>query len=480
MMWDKKSMCQIIVFLVVYTVVLLNVIHLFDFNYYLRLKSSMKHVTTWSHVPTKGQLKSKLRNTNDAFRRGINFSEEIGYIGMNTSNLSSTTRNTWQLSNFSESTKRKHGDITSNRLTTDERIFKIVPFGLRHGMLVKQSRAVDFQKCHYYKNCEITMQNLQGNNYLEADAILFQGGRIPKKIPRHRDEKQVFIFTSIESPEYLAFTSLKNNRYNYYFNWTMTYRVDSSIPYLYGSVVPKSFRFENMKPWSINTFLDMHKNSTYIDDIYNNPVDISGKNYSFIFNQKEKSALWLVSHCTTSSKREKYIKEMQKYMEIDVVGLCNKNGTVQCPKQTKGSCEDFLTRQYKFYLSFENSICNDYITEKAFNWFTRDIVIVVRGARNYSKHLPTGTYVDSNDFETPKDMALFLNRLGSNKTEYTRILKRKDRFKVIDMGQHSQLSYCNLCYKLNNLNHNKDVIPDIHQWWTNQMCVNGKQLKDLN
>ena len=30
-------------------------------------------------------------------------------------------------------------------------------------------------------------------------------------------------------------------------------------------------------------------------------------------------------------------------------------------------CFDLVNKEYRFYLSLENDICNDYITEKAFN-----------------------------------------------------------------------------------------------------------------
>ena len=30
-------------------------------------------------------------------------------------------------------------------------------------------------------------------------------------------------------------------------------------------------------------------------------------------------------------------------------------------------CFDLVAREYKFYLAFENDICNDYVTEKAYN-----------------------------------------------------------------------------------------------------------------
>ena len=33
-------------------------------------------------------------------------------------------------------------------------------------------------------------------------------------------------------------------------------------------------------------------------------------------------AVWFVSHCHTSSQREKYVTELQKYIDVDVFGYC--------------------------------------------------------------------------------------------------------------------------------------------------------------
>lgn len=61
--------------------------------------------------------------------------------------------------------------------------------------------------------------------------------------------------------------------------------------------------------------------------------------------------------------REFYVKELQRHIPVDVFGLC---GDLRCGKNHMDvECySDVLQPNYKFYLSFENNLCQDYITEK--------------------------------------------------------------------------------------------------------------------
>ena len=58
--------------------------------------------------------------------------------------------------------------------------------------------------------------------------------------------------------------------------------------------------------------------------------------------------------------REDYVHSMQDFMSVDIFGLCG--NTTGCPHGT--DCLTTLSREYKFYLAFENSICEDYVSEK--------------------------------------------------------------------------------------------------------------------
>ena len=52
----------------------------------------------------------------------------------------------------------------------------------------------------------------------------------------------------------------------------------------------------------------------------------------------------------------------------------------------------------KFYLSLENALCNDYVTEKFFHHFRQDTVLIVRGGANYDRLLPSDSFIDASKF----------------------------------------------------------------------------------
>ena len=70
---------------------------------------------------------------------------------------------------------------------------------------------------------------------------------------------------------------------------------------------------------------------------------------------------------------------MKKYkgLQIDVLGKCGgRNQNSKIPNRAIGweAAYQILAKQYKFYLSFENTICYEYITEKLFTAMKAGIV----------------------------------------------------------------------------------------------------------
>lgn len=78
---------------------------------------------------------------------------------------------------------------------------------------------------------------------------------------------------------------------------------------------------------------------------------------------KSKPVTWFVSNCQAKSGRLEYVEELSKHIGVDIYGKC---GEYSCRK-TWDCFRDVVEPNYFFYLSFENSFCDDYVTEKLMN-----------------------------------------------------------------------------------------------------------------
>lgn len=351
----------------------------------------------------------------------------------------------------------------------------ITVYHFYHKLLRSRVLKANLSRCHFYKTCHIDNQWKLSAGPIAGDAVLFQGNNVPKVKPLEMSSDQVFVYVNIETPWYLQYTNRINRFFYSFFNWTMTYRVDSDVPFLYGLILPKTISIENVSK-SIELTGKMFSRHKHEQDIGDGETfRESGKNYSKVFQGKKKTVLWFNSHCRTSSRREQYVNNIRKYLRVDEYGRCSNNQTNPCPKHVAG-CSDVLAKEYKFYLAFENSICDDYLTEKVFDWFRRDIIVVVRGAKNKKSHLPNNTYIDTDDFKSPEHLAKYLIRLGSNNAEYTAFLRRRDNFQVLDGDQYAQFALCHLCFRLYNLDRYRKPGRPLQQWWTEGQCSAPKDI----
>ena len=254
-----------------------------------------------------------------------------------------------------------------------------------------------------------------------------------------------------------------------WFNLTATYKPESDAKVSYHA-------FGNLDR--------IHGHSLYLSlfrEKYTNDPNFFARGLN---KPKKGLALWIVSHCSTSSKREKYILELQKYMQVDVYGSCNSR-SIRCDnyksKGEKDACMKDMFNSYKFYLSFENSNCDHYITEKYWQFyyekyfFDVNIVPIVRGASiNHYGGTTFGhkTHIHVDSFDSPESLADYIHYLDRNNTAYLEYfewkkesLKRMEKIMKITsenktfefFDQPGYEPFCEICAKLHDSNYLNDL-----------------------
>ncbi|KAG1685942.1 Cyclin-dependent kinase 16 [Nymphon striatum] len=185
-----------------------------------------------------------------------------------------------------------------------------------------------------------------------------------------------------------------------------------------------------------------------------------------ILPSKPKQISWLVSNCISSSKRASYVAELEKYITVDILGKCGKNApncSSSTSPQSRIHCYQSLAKEYNYFLSFENSICKDYITEKSYDVVRHDIIPVVMGGANYSRFMPKNSYINIADFSSPKSLALFLLSTAKNRSRYTEYFNWRTLYKLEHAPGENE--YCDLCRKLNDPSEPRKIYQDFYHWW---------------
>lgn len=275
----------------------------------------------------------------------------------------------------------------------------------------KLSNMCPMPKCHITSN----------RDYLnKSDAIIFHLRDLKLiDMPRWRTPKQVWILLHHESPPHTP-DVLKH--LNGVFNWTATYRFDSEV---------------------ILTPL-VQKHSRKVTD---------SKNYA---SGKSKMIAWFVSNCKTPGNREGFIAELRKTIPVDVYGSC---GTLTCLPKMSDECFAKISNKYRFYLSFENSICKDYVTEKLFHVLNTDMIPIVFGGANYSFAAPPKSCIDALAFKSPKDLASHLFHVAKNEELYNSYFEWRKSYEIT--GEHYACKICKLLHEPVRF----AVYKNISSWW---------------
>ncbi|CAG9773956.1 unnamed protein product [Ceutorhynchus assimilis] len=312
----------------------------------------------------------------------------------------------------------------------------------RHLKHFSESRIDPFSYCPV-KNCEITYED---QDIKTADIVIIHLHRIKgvHDLPNNtypRDPNQIWTFLTDESP-FNTFMSSNDPLYKYngLFNWSMTYRMDSDIPVPYGRTVLK-------KP----------------------PEEDAGLVELLLNKKRDVLVAVLGSNCGGQNHRWQFIYALQKYIQVDIYGGCGTELKHECPGHFGQDCPEI--GDYLFYLSFENSNCDEYITEKLWwNAFHKNSIPIVMGSskETYKKLLPIDSYINVDDFANPQALAQYVQRLndtGEFKTYYS----WKNNFEIFNEHGYfksTSFHYCRICQAMNYNDREMKVYNDLENYWS--------------
>ncbi|KAL3888197.1 hypothetical protein ACJMK2_000574 [Sinanodonta woodiana] len=169
-------------------------------------------------------------------------------------------------------------------------------------------------------------------------------------MPGYRSRDQVWIWLSMDHPTFLWGENKPN-----IFNWTMSYRRDSTI----------KMPFSTMREMT----------------------------------DEEKR------------KIQTFFYELQKHgLETEILGKC---GLGKICTEFKNDNLNYICLQdqlgrYKFYIAFENRFCRDYITEKFWLSLSRNQVPIVAWKFNATGIVPPGSCINIFDFHSVRSAAEYI------------------------------------------------------------------------
>jgi len=285
------------------------------------------------------------------------------------------------------------------------------------------------------------------------DAIVWNLADADHTLPAgvHRTPHTMLTMYMEDSPHSVPFNV---EPFNGVFNWTFTFREDSDFFTPSGLFVP-------LYEW---------------DWLPNEKLNNAEGKHGFL-------AVTFIDECKTNSGRERLVRTMQKYVQVDVFGNC---GTLQCPHEDIRKCFGMVEDMYKFYLAFEDSLCRDFLSEQIFIAFEFNLIPVLYGWYNEALGLPPHSYINVLDFESVGKLVDYLKYLNTNDTAYSEYFKWKGKYGVYSRAQHKGSMFCNLCKKLHEefpetepgLKSRKQVkvYADLQRWWVaDASCIDPQE-----
>ena len=284
------------------------------------------------------------------------------------------------------------------------------------------------------RNCEV----VQDQNNFDVSVHLF-------RVSRNLDQGKVFAVLNIEPH---SFEDLPTGASNLVL---MSFHAESELVVNYGYSLMHSFGLcvgdwtgtrddgkpcENMRArdsgfyhWCAGSYGDFF---TCLFHIVPHIAQVGIEN-------KTGDALAVAWVSQTCGRHDNYLERLMRVIKIDSMGGCHRNrdeathpglrvedrdgiwwGRGQpVPVAGSGTRKMLVTAHYKFYVSLENTVMDDYVTEKFYEGFMTDTVMVYLGAPNARRYAPAPhSFVHALDFPGPEALGAFLLELAADPARY--------------------------------------------------------------
>lgn len=290
-------------------------------------------------------------------------------------------------------------DSTANKKRNKKNIPIIIWWTERLYMVI----GINEIKCNSGAECYVTKDRRYLSDHRTRGIYFYGTDFEPDDLPLPRNYRHEWILFHEESPmnNYI----LSHGAMIKLFNHTATFKQESDFP-LTTQAIP-----------SISYLLDRK------------PLDLPLKN----LRRKNGLApiIYVQSHCNVASDRDRYVKELMKYISIDAYGDCLQNRELPESMRdpvTSMESEPFLEfiASYKFHLAFENAMCDDYMTEKLTRAWRVGSIPIYKGSNRVKDWMPSASaviFID--DFDSPQSLARYIAHIDDNDSEYNDHLQFK-------------------------------------------------------
>eukprot|EP00092_Neocalanus_flemingeri_P058058 GFUD01069121.1.p1 GENE.GFUD01069121.1~~GFUD01069121.1.p1 ORF type:complete len:372 (+),score=73.69 GFUD01069121.1:386-1501(+) len=178
---------------------------------------------------------------------------------------------------------------------------------------------------------------------------------------------------------------------------------------------------------------DFPLTTQYIDDLemITNPyflIPLNVKNR--MIDDGLAPVAYVQSGCDTPAMRDEWVAEFMKHVKVDSYGDCLNNKPltedIRGSEQMEHKEYTNLLAKYKFIISIENALCEDYVTEKLWRTLKVGAVPIYLGATNIEQYLPNQkSAILVKNFESVEAVAKHVKMLHNDESQYKSYLSHK-------------------------------------------------------